>query len=85
LGNKGEDGYAINERLKYKTIHLIECGTADDWSFEEDFCRIKKDLRIYDLAPFVSNKGNMKRAFIILFEERFGYAGRIEACHQLSR
>ena len=47
LGNQSDGGYLVGLNTVKKTKFLISYGINDDWSFEKDFKKINKKVRVF--------------------------------------
>ena len=47
VGKKGDGGYVIPECCINRTTTLLSFGISDDWTFEEDFMKYRKDITLY--------------------------------------
>ena len=55
LGRNGDGGYVVDYEIIKKTKTLITFGLGPDWSFELDYIKIKKDIKIYMITQSVAH------------------------------
>ena len=68
FGNNKDGGYLIPEEVVKKTDYLISFGVGYDWSFEEDFKRAKKNLRVFCYDHTVDRRFWYKYTIIAFFD-----------------
>ena len=61
IGPKFDGGYIIDKRIINLTKKIITCGLNDDWEFEKNFLKIKKECEIIAYDHTVNNKFWIKR------------------------
>ncbi len=47
LGKNNDGGYLVSENSIKNSNKLISMGIKNDWSFERDFCKKNKNIKIY--------------------------------------
>jgi hypothetical protein len=62
VGNDFDGGYILSKRMIDKTKTVLSFGVRDDWTFEEDFARMK-DVKIYSYDYSTKNLPFMKQNF----------------------
>ena len=70
VGKKNDGGYLVSKFDVEKSDILISLGISDDWSFEEDFQKIK-DVIIFAYDGSVNNKIFLKKIFYYIFRFKF--------------
>ena len=67
LGRKSDGGFVIDRRIINKTKAVITCGLETEWSFEEDFQKkikiVKLLLSITQLIKTFGSKGLRKTLY----------------------
>ena len=61
IGPKTDGGYIIDKRILGKTNILVTCGLNDDWEFEKEFVKKKRDVPIIAFDHTVNNDFWIKR------------------------
>lgn len=76
LGNKNDGGYVIPKALIKETDFLVSLGISNDWSFDQEFKKIKPAIHInaYDhtISPRVF-KRNIRYLILNIFLLRFSW------------
>ena len=70
VGKKNDGGYLVSKFDVEKSDILISLGISDDWSFEEDFQKIK-DVIIFAYDGSVNTKIFLKKIFYFIFRFKF--------------
>ena len=47
LGRKADGGYVVDKQIIQNTNTLVSFGLGSDWSFELDYLKINKDVKIH--------------------------------------
>jgi len=70
IGKKNDGGYLVSKSDVEKSDILISLGISDDWSFEEDFQKIK-EVKIFAYDGSVSKKIFLKKIFYFILRLKF--------------
>ena len=73
VGRDNDGGYLVEKKSLANSQSLISLGINDDWSFEEDFLKKKKEIIIKCFDDILDKKFLLKRIivqFIFLFYNR---------------
>ena len=69
LGRKADGGYIVDRNIVEKTDGLISFGMGFDWSFELDYIKTNKKVKIFMYDCYVSGKPYLKE--ILKYLKRF--------------
>ena len=77
LGRKADGGYIVDKNIVERTGGLISFGMGSDWSFELDYIKINKNVKIFMYDCYVSRIPYLKEIFkylkrFLTFRCRFG-------------
>ena len=56
VGREADGGYIVDEKVVASVDYLISFGMGSDWSFELDYIKINKKVKIYMYDCYVSKK-----------------------------
>ena len=69
VGREADGGYIVDEKVVASVDYLISFGMGSDWSFELDYIKINKKVKIFMYDCYVSKKPYLKE--ILKYLKRF--------------
>ena len=60
VGREADGGYIVDKKVVASVDYLISFGMGSDWSFELDYIKINKKVKIFMYDCYVSKKPYLK-------------------------